>query len=127
MENLDDKVLVCRNPECGRDSCGLCQEPNHVPLWCDGVREKAEEEERKKIEQQLSAAMMRDWRMLNIDLSYYHLRKKRMLVTLNICLLIKIIWVWMTDQCLSMVHIISSLSRHLFTHSSYTPLLTVKR
>ena len=25
MDNPDDKVLVCRNPDCGRDSCRLCQ------------------------------------------------------------------------------------------------------
>ena len=60
MENPDDKVLVCRNPECGRDSCRLCQEPNHVPLRCDEVEKKDEEEERKKIEEQLSEAMMRE-------------------------------------------------------------------
>ena len=60
MENKDDKVLVCRNPECGRDSCRLCQEPNHVPLRCDEVEKKDEEEERKKIEEQLSEAMMRE-------------------------------------------------------------------
>jgi hypothetical protein len=52
-----------RNPECGRDSCRLCQEPNHVPLRCEEVEKKDEEEERKKIEEQLSEAMMREcWR-----------------------------------------------------------------
>ena len=58
MENPDDKVLVCRNPECGRDSCRLCQEPNHVPLRCDEVKDG--ETERKRIEEQLSEAMMRE-------------------------------------------------------------------
>jgi len=60
MDNPDDKVLVCRNPECGRDSCRLCQEPNHVPLRCNEVEKQDQEEERKKIEERLSEAMMRE-------------------------------------------------------------------
>ena len=27
----EDKVFVCRNPDCGKDSCRLCQEPTHIP------------------------------------------------------------------------------------------------
>ena len=60
MENPDDRVLACRNPECGRESCRLCKEPNHVPLRCDEVEKKDEEEARKKIEEQLSEAMIRE-------------------------------------------------------------------
>jgi len=58
MENLDDKVLVCKNPECGRESCRLCKEPNHIPLRCEEV-EKGEEA-RKKIEEKLTEAMLRE-------------------------------------------------------------------
>ena len=60
MDNPDDKVLACRNPECGRESCRLCKEPNHVPLRCDEVVNKDEETTRKKIEEQLTEAMMRE-------------------------------------------------------------------
>ena len=38
----------------------LCQEPNHVPLRCDEVEKQDQEEERKRIEEQLSEAMMRE-------------------------------------------------------------------
>ena len=60
MENSDDKILACRNPDCGRESCRLCKEPSHVPLRCDEVEKKDEEEARKKIEEQLSEAMIRE-------------------------------------------------------------------
>lgn len=60
MENIDDKILACRNPDCGRESCRLCKEPSHVPLRCDEVEKKDEEEARKKIEEQLSEAMIRE-------------------------------------------------------------------
>ena len=52
MDNVADKVLVCKNPECGRESCRLCKEPNHIPLRCEEV-EKGEET-RKKIEERLT-------------------------------------------------------------------------
>jgi len=60
MENIDDKILACRNPDCGRESCRLCKEPSHVPLRCEEVEKKDEEEARKKIEEQLSEAMIRE-------------------------------------------------------------------
>ena len=66
MDNPDDRVLVCRNPECGRDSCRLCQEPNHVPLRCDEIEKKGQEAERKRIEEQLSEAMMRTCYKCNV-------------------------------------------------------------
>ena len=49
MEGEADRVLVCRNPDYGRESCRLCRETNHVPLRCDeaekteGVRKEIEE------------------------------------------------------------------------------------
>jgi len=58
MENVDDKILACRNPDCGRDSCRLCKEPSHVPLRCEEVEKK--EETRKKIEELQSEAMLRE-------------------------------------------------------------------
>ena len=63
MDSQDDKVLVCRNPECGRESCRQCREPNHVPLRCEEVEKDEEMAERKRIEEKLTAAMMREcWR-----------------------------------------------------------------
>eukprot|EP00092_Neocalanus_flemingeri_P005268 GFUD01005667.1.p1 GENE.GFUD01005667.1~~GFUD01005667.1.p1 ORF type:complete len:929 (+),score=262.59 GFUD01005667.1:112-2898(+) len=64
MENEADKVLVCRSSDCGRESCRLCREPNHVPLRCEEV-EKGEQV-RKKIEEQLTEAMLREcWKCKN--------------------------------------------------------------
>ena len=58
MENKEDKVLVCRNPECGRESCRLCSESNHIPLRCHEVEKT--EGARKEIEEQLTNAMIRE-------------------------------------------------------------------
>jgi hypothetical protein len=58
MEGEEDRVLVCRNPDCGRESCRLCMENNHVPLRCDEVEKT--DEVRKKIEEKLTLAMMRE-------------------------------------------------------------------
>eukprot|EP00092_Neocalanus_flemingeri_P017064 GFUD01018455.1.p1 GENE.GFUD01018455.1~~GFUD01018455.1.p1 ORF type:complete len:442 (-),score=132.52 GFUD01018455.1:138-1406(-) len=58
MEDPHDKVLICRNPECGKDSCRLCQEPSHIPKRCGELLQV--EGARKKIEEQLSLAMLRE-------------------------------------------------------------------
>ena len=58
MENEADKVLVCRFPACGRESCRLCRESNHVPLRCDEVEKT--EGARKEIEENLTQAMIRE-------------------------------------------------------------------
>ena len=72
MENQEDKVVVCRNPDCGRTSCRLCQRPSHVPFRyricpffliflifnyfrCDEQRGNL----RKQIEESLSDAIIR--------------------------------------------------------------------
>ena len=56
MESEADSVLVCRNPDCGRESCRLCRETNHVPLCCHEV--KKTEGVRKQIEEKLTDAMI---------------------------------------------------------------------
>merc|ERR1719370_2211796 len=58
MENPEDKVLICRNPDCGRESCRLCKESNHVPLRCDEVEKT--EGTRKEIEEKLTEARIRE-------------------------------------------------------------------
>jgi len=60
MENDEDKLVVCRNPDCGRESCRLCKEPNHIPLRCDEVEKKDEEDARKKAEEHLTASIIRE-------------------------------------------------------------------
>ena len=64
MEGEADKVLVCRNPDCGRESCRQCRETNHVPRRCDEVEKT--EGVRKEIEEKLTLAMIRKcWKCNN--------------------------------------------------------------
>jgi len=58
MEDPLDKVLVCRNPQCGKNSCRLCKEPSHIPQRCEELPQV--EGARKRIEEQLSMAMLRE-------------------------------------------------------------------
>jgi len=58
MEDSHDKVLVCRNKECGKESCRKCGKVNHVPMRCEEVPEV--EKARKRIEEKLTMAMLRE-------------------------------------------------------------------
>ncbi|XP_063978721.1 uncharacterized protein LOC135163309 [Diachasmimorpha longicaudata] len=51
------KVFKCLNPECMKESCIQCKEPNHVPLKCSevGKADKA----RKYIEEKMTEALAR--------------------------------------------------------------------
>jgi len=60
MPNPEDKVLVCGNPECGRESCRLCGEESHVPLTCDEVEKDGEVVARTKLEDAMTEAMLRE-------------------------------------------------------------------
>lgn len=59
MDNPEDRVFRCLNPECLRDSCRLCREPNHVPLKCDEVEKQNETDMRTFIEKRVTEAMLR--------------------------------------------------------------------
>ena len=64
MEGEADKVVVCRNPDCGRESCRMCKESNHVPQRCDEVEKT--EGLRKEIEEKLTEALVREcWKCKN--------------------------------------------------------------
>ena len=70
MENPEDKVLICRNSGCGRESCRLCKESNHVPLRCDEVEKT--EGTRKEIEEKLTQAMIRECWKCNKKVGYIY-------------------------------------------------------
>ncbi|XP_071162656.1 E3 ubiquitin-protein ligase RNF216-like [Mytilus edulis] len=55
----EDKVFKCMNPECLKESCRLCKEPNHVPYRCDEVEKQGETNMRTFIENMLTEAMLR--------------------------------------------------------------------
>jgi len=59
VDNPDDKIFRCLNPECMKETCRLCKEPNHIPLRCDEVEKGVELEMRKFIEEHVSEAMIR--------------------------------------------------------------------
>ncbi|XP_021369677.1 uncharacterized protein LOC110460829 [Mizuhopecten yessoensis] len=58
ISNPDDKVFKCLNPECLRESCRLCKEPNHVPLACNEIERQGERNMRTYIELCVSEAML---------------------------------------------------------------------
>jgi len=59
VDNPDDKIFRCLNPECMKETCRLCKEPNHIPLRCDEVEKGLELEMRKFIEEHVTEAMIR--------------------------------------------------------------------
>lgn len=59
MPDQNDKVFKCLNPDCLKESCRLCKEPNHVPLRCDEVEKQGETNMRTYIEARLTEAMIR--------------------------------------------------------------------
>lgn len=59
IPNPDEKLFICRNPECGLESCLLCKEPNHIPLRCEEVEKKTVTDYRKKVEEAMTASLVR--------------------------------------------------------------------
>ncbi|ESO86150.1 hypothetical protein LOTGIDRAFT_129699, partial [Lottia gigantea] len=59
MPDPADKVFKCLNPECLKETCRYCQEPNHVPLKCNEVEKKTETDMRTFIENKISESMLR--------------------------------------------------------------------
>ncbi|CAD6222089.1 GSCOCG00012991001-RA-CDS, partial [Cotesia congregata] len=52
-----DKVFKCLNPECMKESCIQCKEPNHVPYKCGELDKK--DKARKYIEEKMTQALTR--------------------------------------------------------------------
>ena len=55
----EDKVFRCHNPECGKDSCRLCKELNHIPLRCEEIEKDNEVRKRTYIENKMTEALIR--------------------------------------------------------------------
>ena len=55
----ENKVFVCQNPDCGKESCRLCKEISHIPLRCEEVEKDAETRKRTYIENKMSEALIR--------------------------------------------------------------------
>jgi len=59
MPDPENKVIICGNQECGRQTCKLCGEESHVPLTCDEVEKDGEVVTRTKLENAMTEAMVR--------------------------------------------------------------------
>ncbi|CAG0883282.1 unnamed protein product [Darwinula stevensoni] len=60
MENPEEKLFRCLNPECMHESCRFCKEPNHIPLSCDEVEKEEEVKARTYLENEMSESMIRE-------------------------------------------------------------------
>ncbi|XP_068212881.1 E3 ubiquitin-protein ligase RNF216-like [Palaemon carinicauda] len=59
MPNKHDKVFVCQNPACLKDSCRLCKEMNHIPKTCREVLAEKQKDVRVTLENRMAEAMIR--------------------------------------------------------------------
>lgn len=59
IANPDEKLFKCQNPECMRETCLLCKEPNHIPLRCEEVEKSNVTDYRKKVEEAMTASLVR--------------------------------------------------------------------
>lgn len=59
IENPDEKIFSCLNPNCMKETCRLCHEINHLPLRCNEIEKKNESNMRTFIENKISEAMLR--------------------------------------------------------------------
>lgn len=55
----ENKEFRCENPECGRVTCRLCREETHIPKTCDEVAKENTLSVRRKVEEAMSAALIR--------------------------------------------------------------------
>lgn len=53
-------VLECPNPKCLKDSCTQCKEASHIPLRCEEVEKISETALRRKVEEMMTKAVIRE-------------------------------------------------------------------
>lgn len=53
-------VLECPNPKCLKDSCTQCKEASHIPLRCEEVEKVSDTALRRKVEEMMSKAVIRE-------------------------------------------------------------------
>ena len=68
MDNVEDKVVRCLNPDCGRDSCRMCKVPSHVPYSCKEYQEKVVDVSRRKVEEELTMSWVRQCWNCNVNI-----------------------------------------------------------
>ena len=58
-DNPNDSVLVCKNPECAKESCRKCKEENHIPKRCEEVEKSTDTKKRLTIEEKMTEIRIR--------------------------------------------------------------------
>uniref|UniRef100_A0A914V487 RING-type domain-containing protein n=1 Tax=Plectus sambesii TaxID=2011161 RepID=A0A914V487_9BILA len=59
IENADERLFRCQNPDCLKESCRECKEQSHIPLRCEEVEKDVEVRMRTFIENRMAEAMIR--------------------------------------------------------------------
>lgn len=59
INNQEDKIFRCLNPDCMKESCRLCKEPSHIPLKCDEVEKDEAVKARTYVENKMTEALLR--------------------------------------------------------------------
>lgn len=60
MPNKSDRVFICQNPGCMKDSCRLCKELNHIPKTCREVLAEKQKDVRTLLENRMAEAIIRE-------------------------------------------------------------------
>jgi len=55
----ENKIFVCQSAQCGKESCRLCKEENHLPLKCKEVEGKKHTDFRVTVEERMTEALVR--------------------------------------------------------------------
>lgn len=58
IPNEQDKIFKCLNPDCMKESCRNCKEPNHIPLRCDEIEKDENVKARVYIENKMTEALL---------------------------------------------------------------------
>lgn len=59
IDNPNEKLFRCLNPECLKVTCRKCKRPDHIPKRCEEVEEAFKLDNRHAVEEAMSAALMR--------------------------------------------------------------------
>lgn len=58
IPNETDRIFKCFNPDCMKESCRNCKEPNHIPLHCDEIEKDENVKARTFIENEMTEALL---------------------------------------------------------------------
>lgn len=56
----ENRIFVCLNEQCGKESCRLCKEENHIPFPCEKKEKKAQTSYRLTMEESMTDALIRE-------------------------------------------------------------------